>query len=435
MYFCFRLFVEWHLLAPDVRNKLLYAVDLYVALGIASISFTTFIAVGLEVSWQSVQFIPAVTYIASLVLVVLMLFVFFPLLLSAYRLASSWISPRVAISQRVARPVSLVVRYIAAFVGFLAAITTIYGRLWEPLIERDTRERTDEVQYLLSELESSIIIDEEPPTRVGGIYQQLRERLAVIDTDTTEHIDILDRIREVASDSPTLMARMAEDPDASIRAIAAGSQNAPADLLAQLLADPDPIVRIAHRETPVDVLARLAKNSDTSVRANVASNLSTPLSVLAGLARDEDGTVRRSVALNRNASVDILTSLAGDRDVWVRDPVAFHPTTPAHILERLAGDPSTVVRRRVARRADTPQAVLERLATDSERFVRNDLAYNRSAPAAALVQLAQDDFSGTRRGVAFNPNTPSDILNQLTADPDDLVRVPATQNLERRLAE
>ena len=442
MYFCFRLFIEWHLVPSDVRRERLHAADFHVAVSIASLSFITFIAVGFGVNWRSLPFIPAVTYIACLALIAIILFVAFPLLVAAYHLASSWVSCWLVVPQRAARPAAVVARIhrSAAVVSILAAMGAMWqssSQFWEPLVDQQRRVATMEIEYLVNELESTIFDDQEPPSRVIDLYQQITDRWELVDIDTTARGEmiILDRLRELSWDSPPLTALMAGDSDASIRGIAAASPTVGADALARLAEDPAPIVQSAHPETRSDVLASLAENDNISVRENVASNSGTPANVLAGLAADGEASVRRNVAINRNTSVASLTTLATDHEVRVRDAVAFHPATPADILSGLATDVSSLVRERIAGRADTPQDTLEALSVDSSVEVRGALAYNRSAPATAVARLAQDDFFGTRRGVAFNPNTPTDVLVQLSGDPNDVVREAATRNLNRRLDE
>lgn len=63
----------------------------------------------------------------------------------------------------------------------------------------------------------------------------------------------------------------------------------------------DIVVRITaarNPNTPVDVLAELAKDSDWYVRYYVACNPNTPAEALAELAKDSDWHVRMNVAWN-----------------------------------------------------------------------------------------------------------------------------------------
>ena len=84
--------------------------------------------------------------------------------------------------------------------------------------------------------------------------------------------------------------------------------------------------------TPVEVLAALAKDDDYYVRCGVARNANTPVGTLAELAKDEATVVRMWVASNPNTPVGSLMVLAKDEDYGVRWSVAENPNTPVEEL-------------------------------------------------------------------------------------------------------
>ena len=85
-------------------------------------------------------------------------------------------------------------------------------------------------------------------------------------------------------------------------------------------------------------------NSDSSVRLSAAGNPNTPGDVLAELAKDSNLYVRRYAAGNPNTPVDVLTELAKDSEWYVRSYAAGNPNTPGNVLAELAKDSDCDVR-------------------------------------------------------------------------------------------
>lgn len=74
---------------------------------------------------------------------------------------------------------------------------------------------------------------------------------------------------------------------------------------------------------PADVVAALAKDPDAGVRAWLARNETVSCDVLRELARDESETVRGFVAVNFYVPADVMTELADDPSEVVRGLVAW----------------------------------------------------------------------------------------------------------------
>lgn len=96
--------------------------------------------------------------------------------------------------------------------------------------------------------------------------------------------------------------------------------------------------------TPLKVLARLAKDPQTAIRVRVAENPRTTVEVLSDLAADDHSEVRLAVAENPNSPAEILSMLAGDEDADVRYGVAENPHMPENILVKLSEDDNPYVR-------------------------------------------------------------------------------------------
>ncbi|MFT6400463.1 MAG: hypothetical protein ACJAYU_005235, partial [Bradymonadia bacterium] len=73
---------------------------------------------------------------------------------------------------------------------------------------------------------------------------------------------------------------------------------------------------------------------------NCAKDPETPPDVLATLAQDTDVRVVRALAANRVTSASTLSGLSNHTDTKVRVSVAGHRNTPTEALVRLAGEPN-----------------------------------------------------------------------------------------------
>jgi hypothetical protein len=82
----------------------------------------------------------------------------------------------------------------------------------------------------------------------------------------------------------------------------------------------------AEVSTAAPLLAELAEDDDTLVRAGVAENVWTPPDVLIQLATDRAELVRLGVAKNRRTSPEVLARLGGDESRRVRQQALANPT-------------------------------------------------------------------------------------------------------------
>lgn len=121
-------------------------------------------------------------------------------------------------------------------------------------------------------------------------------------------------------------------------------------------------------------LARLAKDPEWFIRAEVAKNPSTSSETLSELAHDPESSVRFSAAKNPNTPVSDLMQLAGDPDEHVHSAVAGNPSTPTDILEALSHEVGRIdehlTRYWVACNPNTPLAALRQLKNDWKEPVR-----------------------------------------------------------------
>ncbi|MCU0518951.1 MAG: hypothetical protein MUC60_19225, partial [Oscillatoria sp. Prado101] len=202
----------------------------------------------------------------------------------------------------------------------------------------------------------------------------------------------------------------------------------------------------ANPNTPVSVLMRLAEDSESEVRRNVAANPNTPVSILEQLAEDSDSEVRRKVAANPNKSVSLLMKLAKAQELDIRTEIASNPNTPVSVLEQLLGDPEETilqiaVGRYVAKNPDGLTVVLQHYPKDSTpkysspRYSRLFILLHPQVPSNVLAEHRRSLWWWERYAVAQHPNTPPKTLKRLAGDANLLVRAAARANLHRTCAE
>lgn len=99
-------------------------------------------------------------------------------------------------------------------------------------------------------------------------------------------------------------------------------------------------------------LRLLAIASNPKIRESVASSYNTPSDLFATLAGDTDDGVRACVARNETAPSEVLRSLALDPSERVRGFLALNYSAPVDTLATLADDSSDTVRALVRWKTD-----------------------------------------------------------------------------------
>lgn len=167
----------------------------------------------------------------------------------------------------------------------------------------------------------------------------------------------------------------------------------------------------------VENLLRLARDSDTAIRAMLARNATTPHEVLAFLSRDEEPRVRASVVANMRAPFSVLQTLTEDENATVREALA----------KRVADIMPSLTSSSHDRLAQVLHPILLKLADDAVaqiRFIIADAAKNLSTvPRDAVLRLAMDtEIRVAEPVIRLSPLlTEEDLLLLVAAPP-----VPAT---------
>ena len=95
----------------------------------------------------------------------------------------------------------------------------------------------------------------------------------------------------------------------------------------------------------VDVIQRFPE-----MKIWVALNKTVPTEILAALAKDADSDVRATVAMKNKLTEELYVLLASDSDDGVRERVAFNKNTPTKVLERLSRDKQPQIAEQARRR-------------------------------------------------------------------------------------
>lgn len=101
--------------------------------------------------------------------------------------------------------------------------------------------------------------------------------------------------------------------------------------------EPDLYRRAAEEEATLEVWFELVDNYP-EMRSWVAYNKTVPVEVLKRLAHDTDINVRCMVASKRKLIPELFELLARDEDETVRQRIAYNKKVPVEILEQLSND-------------------------------------------------------------------------------------------------
>ena len=261
---------------------------------------------------------------------------------------------------------------------------------------------------------------------------------------------------------PAVLAALAADPDAWVRAAVAANPRCPPETINKLATDTEHHVRIAIAASaacPPHSMHLLTVDPDDGVRASLAFNLRCPPQVLRSLAlaaqphqrsavawhprcppdllvslatTDPDPGVRSQAASNPAIGKRVLAELAASNDWHAHAGMAMNPALPAALFEQLVGHAQSEVRAQMAGRGNFADGQVERLAADCDADVRSAVADNPETPQETLRRLASDRDGAVREAVAANPACPLDTLQRLAVDSRSDVRIEARQQLRYR---
>ncbi|SHG77247.1 Leucine rich repeat variant [Streptoalloteichus hindustanus] len=183
------------------------------------------------------------------------------------------------------------------------------------------------------------------------------------------------------------------------------------------------------RGLPEALIRTLARSQEHEVRQAVGLCQDAPEDVIDELVGDPDEDVRNA-ALGQTRSARLLHEAiaAWPHGPWrTRMAVASNPRCPTDILELLSRDPETMVRMSVVTNRATPEHVVDARANDPGYAVRS-LALSHTRNPALIRTAAASADEQDRQRVAENPNCPANLLENLAADPAKYVRFSVASN-------
>ncbi len=236
-------------------------------------------------------------------------------------------------------------------------------------------------------------------------------------------------VRRALAGNPRLgapsVAVLAQDPYDDIRSVVALRPDLTEEQRASVRYDFDPTLMshtlpwVESLHGDADAMRRLAVSSHPLVRRSVARARHLPPDVVARLARDEDRTVRLFLAEScDDAPTEMLLEVWRwwDGSFSHPDRPRGHPNFPRTGLLRYAADPSGRMRRLALDDPESTPADVARLARDPEAEVRRRAAVDSRLPPADAVRLLNDPTSHVRAAAIRNPQMPARVLAGLLHD-------------------
>ncbi|GAA0445158.1 hypothetical protein Aca07nite_54560 [Actinoplanes capillaceus] len=230
---------------------------------------------------------------------------------------------------------------------------------------------------------------------------------------------------------PSELRRCALSRHLLLRRGAAGHPDLPADLIAVLAGDGDPLVRLAlcshQAAAPGELVLR------TYLETGEEDLLAHPAFPRAGLAAHTNPPSERTGLAVHADPPSGRTGLAGNADhpserdglavhadpLSGRDGLAAHADPPSSGQAGLAGyadHPSGRARALARLDPEAPAALIDRLSRDPDPYVRAFLADDPRLPAARVVELLADPEIHGR--AAANPNLPHSQILRILAEAD-----------------
>ncbi len=207
--------------------------------------------------------------------------------------------------------------------------------------------------------------------------EQLLRELA-----TSTDVVIRSKIAANPATPSELLEELARDRDANVRAGAASNPTLPEFLWRELADDSVNMVRLAvgrNESTPKETISILSRSASSDDRSIAASHRNLDKNDAIYLAQDHDWRVRGALASTWPETA-LLDAMARDTNTGVRSNVASNSAISAELIELLSRDHDYSVRYKLALNPSISVDVYARLALDPHRGVRKNLTLNPSSP-------------------------------------------------------
>jgi hypothetical protein len=153
------------------------------------------------------------------------------------------------------------------------------------------------------------------------------------------------------------------------------------------------------------IIDKLSTCASPVVRRAVADKGGIYPRVLRMLSNDDHGLVREGIAMNKETPVDILYKLADDQLLSVRVGLVRNPSSSKRLFERLyrgSDDEPGGMAESLAMSHFTPPQILTKLSKSESTSVRIKVASNHNTPIKTLTKLCKDQHPFVVRSVLSN---------------------------------
>lgn len=234
-----------------------------------------------------------------------------------------------------------------------------------------------------------------------------------------------------------ILKRLAQDESELVRVEVARNKNTPVEILTQLVQDSSISVCKAltgNQNTPVEVLEFLG------VEKQIASvyNLKTPGNALAAVV---EYTLKNSYTqkkefeyLLRNLEgsqmpASTLEKLATNTTSWIRSDVAHHRNTPLSALEKMIDDTYEPVLWGIARNPNSSPQLLEKLLNKDDEEIAGAMVERDEIPVNLMARLLENKSQYVREVIASSHNLPPELMAKIIAtEPEETVLISLARN-------
>lgn len=247
---------------------------------------------------------------------------------------------------------------------------------------------------------------------------------ALLKLTQDENVNVRLNLVRHRSSQIEILTRLAQDESDWIRAEVAGNKNTPVEILTQLAQDSSKSVcekLTGNQNTPVEVLEFLGVEKKV---AN-AYNRKTPGNALAAVVEDtlqKDSRTQKEVFeyLLRNLEgsqmpASTLEKLATNTTSWIRSNVAHHRNTPLSALERMIDDTYEPVLWGIARNPNSSPQLLEKLLNKNDEEVAGAMVERNEIPVNLMERLLENKSHYVREVIALSHNLPPELMAKIIA--------------------
>jgi Leucine rich repeat variant len=203
-------------------------------------------------------------------------------------------------------------------------------------------------------------------------------------------------------------------------------------MMEELVVDADDARDLLALARPAGWALELLDLSSTDLRRAVAAHASTTPALLVRLMLDDDERTIRIAEQNPNSELEVPEVGISARDL-VHRVRTDDPTLTMEQLNIVRDSPMGL--RCLVNHPSTPDDLIGSLVADGSWIVRQTTAGSSRLTFEQLEVLAIDDDRDVRAAAASNPRLGLPIVRALQSDRDELVRIEATEAVERRKGE